>query len=406
MTFTSPPALTLGTPHRRRDARHGRASHARRTCRAHPCETARVKRTVGVEEEFLLVGDDGQPVARAAEALEASGTDDKGGGTGSLESEFMEEQLETATHPRREIDELATEIREGRRRAQEAADRVGARVAALSTSPLPFEGTTVSRLRYLEARAAFGLTAREQLTSGCHVHVAVADDTEGVAVLDRIGPWLATLLALSTNSPFWQGQDSGYASFRSQVWSRWPTSGPTRAFGSPEAYRAAVDGLVATGTILDENMVYFDARLSSRYPTVEIRVADVCLDPDTATLLAALARGLVETAAREAADGAPAPELRPEILRTASWRAGRSGLEEDLVSPLTWRPAPAHDVVGQLVAHVRDALVDAGDLDAVTELLGRLWSGGNGAARQRAWHAASGGDLRAVVEQAVEVTHS
>jgi len=365
-----------------------------------------VKRTVGVEEEFLLVGDDGQPVARAAEALEASGTDDKGGGTGSLESEFMEEQLETATHPRRELDDLATEIRDGRRRAQEAADTVGARVAALSTSPLPFEGTTVSRLRYLEARAAFGLTAREQLTSGCHVHVAVADDVEGVAVLDRIGPWLSTLLALSTNSPFWQGEDSGYASFRSQVWSRWPTAGPTRAFGTPEAYREAVDGLVATGTILDENMVYFDARLSSRYPTVEIRVADVCLDPDTATLVAALSRGLVETAAREAAQGTSPPELRPEILRTAAWRAGRSGLEDDLVSPLTWRPAPAHDVVGQLVAHVRDALVDAGDLDAVTELLGRVWSGGNGAARQRAWFASSGGDLRAVVENAVEVTHS
>jgi len=179
-----------------------------------------------------------------------------------------------------------------------------------------------------------------------------------------------------------------------------------RAFGSPEAYRDAVDTLVATGTILDENMVYFDARLSSRYPTVEIRVADVCLDPDTATLLAALSRGLVETAAREAADGVAPPELRPEILRTASWRAGRSGLEEDLVSPLTWRPAPAHDVVGLLVAHVRDALVDAGDLDAVTELLGRLWSGGNGAQRQRAWHAAAGGDLRAVVEEAVKVTHS
>ncbi|MBD5787661.1 glutamate--cysteine ligase [Cellulosimicrobium terreum] len=360
---------------------------------------------MGVEEEFLLVGADGRPVAKAAEALEASGDGDEGG-TGSLESEFMEEQLETATHPQAELEDLAKEIRAGRSRAQLAADRVGAQVAALSTSPLQFEGTTVGRLRYLEARAAFGLTAREQLTCGCHVHVAVADDTEGVAVLDRIGPWLATLLALSTNSPYWQGDDSGYASFRSQVWSRWPTSGPARAFGSPEAYQDAVAALVATGTILDQNMVYFDARLSSRYPTVEIRIADVCLDPDTATLIAALARGLVETSAREAAAGLPAPELRTELLRTASWRAGRSGLTDGLVSPHTWRPAPAHDVVGELVAHVREALVDAGDLDVVTELLGRLWSRGNGAARQREWFVESGGDLSAVVRRAVEVTHS
>ena len=359
------------------------------------------RRTVGVEEELMLVGHDGAPIARAQDVL---GTAEPG--DGPLEHEFMEEQIETATPPRSTLEDVAVAIREGRAGAQAAAERHDARIAALGTSPLAFAGTTVGKLRYLQARAEFGLTAREQLTSGCHVHVSVADDAEGVAVLDRIGPWLAPLLALSANSPYWMGDDSGYASFRSQVWSRWPTSGPTRAFGTPEAYHDAVSTLVATGTILDENMVYFDARLSSRYPTVEIRVADVCLDPDTATLLAALSRGLVETAAREAADGTAPPELRPEILRTASWRAGRSGLEEDLVSPLTWRPAPAHDVVGLLVAHVRDALVDAGDLDAVTELLGRLWSGGNGAARQRAWHAASGGDLRAVVEEAVKVTHS
>ncbi|MFI2102193.1 glutamate--cysteine ligase [Isoptericola sp. NPDC019693] len=378
-----------------------------------------MKRTMGVEEEFLLVGDDGRPVAKASEALDASDEADEaadGGprppeqGTttagGELEAEFMEEQLETATHPRRDLSALADEIRAGRKRAQTAADRVGARVAALATSPWPFEGTTVARLRYLEARARFGLTAREQLTSGCHVHVAVADDAEGVAVLDRIGPWLSVLLALSANSPFWQGEDSGFASYRSQVWARWPTSGPARAFGSPEAYHEAVDALVATGTILDENMVYFDARLSARYPTVEVRIADVCLDADTATLLGALARGLVETAAREAAEGVPAPVLRTELLRTAAWRAGRSGLSDDLLSPHTWRPAGAHDVVGQLVAHVRDALVDAGDLDAVTELLGRLWASGDGAARQRAWRSAADGDLRQVVDRAVAATHA
>ncbi|MCA5893935.1 glutamate--cysteine ligase [Isoptericola sp. NEAU-Y5] len=370
-----------------------------------------MERTMGVEEEFLLVGADGGPVAKASEALESSETaravaSPHGKGAGALETEFMEEQLETATHPRRGLSDLAGEIRAGRARAQAAADRVGARVAALATSPLPFEGTTVPSLRYLEARARFGLTAREQLTSGCHVHVAVADDTEGVAVLDRIGPWLSVLLALSANSPFWQGEDSGYASFRSQVWARWPTAGPTRAFGSPQAYHDSVAALVATGTVLDQNMVFYDARLSARYPTVEIRIADVCLEADTATLLAALARALVETAARETADGLPAPELHTELLRAASWRAGRSGLSEVLLSPRTWRPVPAHDAVGELVAHVREALADSGDLDDVTELLGRLWAGGDGAARQRAWLAEGDGDARHVVERAVAATHA
>lgn len=126
------------------------------------------------------------------------------------------------------------------------------------------------RLRYLEAWAKFGLTAREQLTSGCHVHVAVADDDEGVAAMDRIGPWLSVLLAQSANSPYW---------------------GPARAFGTAGAYHEVVDTLVSTGTILDQDVVYFDARLSTRYPTVEIRIADVCLDADTVTNCCAPPRG-------------------------------------------------------------------------------------------------------------------
>ena len=345
----------------------------------------------------MLVGQDGTPVPAAQAVLDGAEPDD-----GPLEPELMEEQIETATPPLADLEQIAAAIRAGRAGAQAAADRQDARIAALGTSPLPFDGTLVGKLRYFAARAQFGLTAREQLTSGCHVHVAVADDAEGVTVLDRIGPWLAPLLALSANSPYWMGVDSGYSSFRSQVWARWPTAGPTRQFGTPEVYHAAVDGLVGTGTILDQGMVYFDARLSASYPTVEIRVADVCLSADTTTLLAALARGLVETAARAA--NSPPPVAPVEILRTAQWRAGRSGLAGDLVDPRTWRPAAAHDVIGALVDHVRDALVDMGDLDLVTELLGQFWAGGDAAARQRAWASDADGDLGAVALRAADAT--
>jgi len=136
----------------------------------------------------------------------------------------------------------------------------------------------------------FGLTAHEQLTCGCHVHVGISDADEGVAVLDRVGPWLATLLALSANSPFWQGRDSEYASFRYQVWGRWPSSGPAGPFGTSRAYRETIEQMVDSGTLIDPGMVYFDARLSERYPTVEIRIADVCLRAEDAVLVAALAR--------------------------------------------------------------------------------------------------------------------
>jgi carboxylate-amine ligase len=231
------------------------------------------------------------------------------------------------------------------------------------------------------------------------VHVAVSSDEEAVAALDRIRPWLPPLLALSANSPFWRGEDSGYASYRRQVWSGWPSAGPTEAFGSAAAYRELVDAMVGSGTILDEGMVYFDARPSRQHPTLEVRVADVCREPDDAVLVAALVRGLVETAVRSWRAGEPAPPVRAELLKLASWRAARSGLDESLLAPRTWRPAPAGDVVDLLVAHVRPALDDAGDSDTVAELLAAVRGRGTGAVRQRAV-LARGGDLRAVVTDA------
>ena len=161
------------------------------------------------------------------------------------------------------------------------------------------------------------------------------------------------------------------------MWGRWPTAGPTAPFGDAAGYRAVIDDLLRTGTILDEGMVYFDARLSSRYPTVEVRVADVCLDADDAALQAALVRGIAETAT-----GEPVPQPRTELLRAATWRAARSGLTGDLVSPLTGTPLPAADVVAQLVEHVRPALAEAGDLEWVERQVATVLRRGNGAIQQ------------------------
>jgi carboxylate-amine ligase len=263
-------------------------------------------------------------------------------------------------------------------------------VAALATSPVTVEPTVVDKSRYRRMAEAFGLTAQEQLTCGCHVHVEIGSGDEGVAVLDRAGPWLAVLLALSANSPFWQGVDSCYASFRYQAWGRWPSSGPTGPFGSEQAYRQTVRQMVRTGTVLDEGMVYFDARLSERYPTVEIRIADVCLRAEDSVLIAGLARALVETEARASRGGRPAPGPRPELLRLAAWRASRSGLDDVLLSPVTGLPEPAAAVANMLLDHCREALADAGDTDAVAELLAALLARGNGAAFQRAAYRRSG----------------
>jgi carboxylate-amine ligase len=347
-------------------------------------------RTVGVEEEFLLVDDVGAPVGLAQEAA--------GGG---VQLELKEEMLETGTDPCLTLGELDADVRKQRRVAAMAAASAGARLAALATSPLPVTSNVTAAFRYRRIAAEYGLTAREQLTCGCHVHVQVADDEEGVAVLDRIGPWLPVLLAMSANSPFWNGVDSGYASYRSQVWQRWPTAGPTGTFGSAAAYRQVIDDLVATGSALDRAMIYFDARLSERYPTLEIRVADVCLRAEDTVLIGALARALVETSAREAADGFPLPGVRPEVLRGAGWRAGRAGLRGPLVHPVRLRQVPAGEAVAALIDHVRPVLAETGEESTVSAAWQRLLNRGSGAEEQRFW-AVDG--VAAVVAGAVEAT--
>ncbi|MDP3952364.1 glutamate--cysteine ligase [Microbacterium sp.] len=361
-------------------------------------------RTVGVEEELLLVdAESGRPLSVAARTLQYAGeaarpAEPINGGAGaaertaasgdapggSLEHELQQQQIETDTIPHTDMVALGDGVRAWRDHAIAAARRAGARVIASGTSPLPVGAAIVGKPRYLKMVEHFGLTTTEQLTGGCHVHVSVESDEEGVGVLDRIRGWLPVLLALSANSPFWQGEDTKYASFRSQAMVRWPTAGPTEAFGSAERYHELVSSMIASGAILDEGMVYFDARLSHHYPTVEIRVADVCPDAADTVLIAALCRGLVDTAAAAWRAGEDPLPISVSMLRLMSWQAGRFGIEGDLIDPRTLKPRAAREIVVDLVDHVRAALRENGDEALVDEQVERIFARGNGAMRQRA----------------------
>ncbi|HET7474449.1 MAG TPA: glutamate--cysteine ligase [Dermatophilaceae bacterium] len=366
-------------------------------------------RSVGVEEELLLVDPGtGRALDRAPAVLRAaSGTDRLAGDGpgGTVEHELQRQQIEIDTTPHTSLHELAAELREQRRRLAELAASQGVAPAALATSPLPVVPATTADDRYEDMVRLYGPTGWEQLVCGTHVHVWVDGDEEAVAVLDRIRPWLATMSALSANSPYWQGRDTTYESFRSHVWSRWPTAGPPEAFGTPQRYRAAVAALVATGAVLDDGMIYWEARLGRGYPTVEIRVGDVCTDAGVPVLLAALCRALVDTAADQWRAGGPAPDAPTELLRLASWRAARSGLTGELVHPLRFVPAAAWQVVDLLREHVDAALVRNGDAGLVDSQLHRIRADGTGSARQRSVFAAAG-ELAAVVRDAVQRTVS
>jgi carboxylate-amine ligase len=361
-------------------------------------------RTFGIEEELLLVDPaTGEAVPRAGDllALYVRPMDSVAGPV--LTAEFQQEMIEVVTPPHSTMDALAGDIIAGRAIADRAARDVDVRVAALGTSPLPSDPHPVQLRRFMAMTEEYGLTAREQLTCGCHIHVSVDSAEEGVAVLDRIRIWLPALVALSANSPFWHGEDSGYASYRSQVWNRWPSAGPLEILGSPDAYHQLVHDMVSTGVALDEGMIYFDARLSRHYPTVEFRVADVCLRPENTVLLAGLARGLVETAAREWREGVEPAAVPSALLRLAGWKASRWGLRGELLDPVTSRPAPALAVVNSLINHVREALEDIGDLHRVEELVDDLLHVGTGAVRQLEVLHRTGG-LKDVVADAVNCT--
>ena len=365
-------------------------------------------RTLGVEEEMLLVDvHDGRPRSVSGQLLlrAAPQHPDRPGAAvfGALEGEFQQQQIETHTAPTADLDVLRTELRHWRAEAVAAARRTGSGVAALATSPLPVRPVGVTSPRYAWMQERYQLTAREHLICGCHVHVSVDGDEEGVGVLDRIRVWLPALLALSANSPFWNGQDSGFASYRSQTLVKWPSWGPSDLFGSADAYHRLVRDMVLSSVILDEGMVYFDARLAQHYPTVEIRAADVCFTVEEAVVLAALCRGLVETAAQEWELGKEAPDVPTSMLRLATWQAGREGLEGNLLDWRTGRPVPSWTVLDALVDHVGAALEDAGDLVVVQEGLARVREEGNGAVRQRAMLARTG-RLVDVVAESVRTT--
>lgn len=355
-------------------------------------------RTVGVEEEFLLFRADlagllpvGDEVVRlAAQAAEAEPPGGAEPVSEPFEHEFKREQAELGTAPCESLDDLGRQLRVLRTRLAAAAGQRDAVLVASGTSPLPGSSTATEDDRYARMGRDFAFTAAQQLSCGMHVHVAVDSPQEGVAVLDRIRPWLAVLTALSANSPFWQGQDTGYASYRSQLWGQWPTAGAVEAFGDLAGYDRATGDLIASGAALDDGMIYFDARLSASFPTVEIRVSDVCGPVEDAVLIAGLIRGLVATAAQLSRVGLSAPPVRADLLRAAQWRASRWGMSGELVDVGAATLRPAWELADRLVEWVATELAASGDLDRVRDGLRALRERGTGADGQRASLARSG----------------
>ena len=357
-------------------------------------------RRLGVEEELLLVDavtGDLRPVAPEVIAACRPTRDTGAGARGGtqVKHEFFLSQVEVATSPQVELGEVRDELRRARARVAEAGGPSGVVPLAVpgpvAHVPEPRSADVSPGERYQGIADHYGEIARQSVMCALHVHVEVADDEEGVAVIDRVRPWIPVLIAVSGNSPYWHGRDSGYDSWRSRIWNLWPTGGPAEQFGDAATYHAVVRDMVSRGAALDVGMVNLDVRLSHRYPTVEFRVADVCTDVEDALVVAALARAMVARAAHQWRAGTPAERWRVDELRAAAWRAARFGLHDTLVSPVTRALEPAGDVLAQLVAWVADPVEEAGDTAVVERGVTALAARGNGADRQRTAYRRSGG---------------
>lgn len=336
--------------------------------------------TIGVEQEFLLVDPGtGRPVPRSREVAEKAGEVD---GV-DVQMELTPYQIEAATGVCGNPAQLAEQVRLGRRTLAEAATQVGARLVAVGGPPLGSAGPPpgIDHERYEIIEREHRLLAAGQGVCGCHIHVGVPDDDTAIAVCNGIRPWLPVLLALSANSPIKDGADTGYASWRSMIWSRWPISGPPPRFESMTEYRGLVRALVTSGAVIDEGMIYWDVRPSGHLPTVEIRVADIPGLASEVDLLADLVVALAATIADGRGSGLP--EVPDVLLRAAAWRAARDGLEGAGVDLGYGRPVRAWDQVAALVDHVEPVLRARGRLDAVHTELDRLRREGSGAHRQR-----------------------
>jgi glutamate---cysteine ligase / carboxylate-amine ligase len=357
---------------------------------------ASVVPTLGVEEEFLLLDPvTGENAPAALDVLSGlpAGIRDQS------RLEFRHSMIEMVTPVCGGLAEAGEHLRQLRRAAATAAEAVGARLVAIGATPVAEPGLAVTGNPRFQAIARhYGPIVAHTSVCGCHVHVGVADRELAVQVSNHLRTWLPVVQALTVNSPLYQGADSGHASWRAMQLERWPSLGPAPYFFDADDYDHTVRLMVESGAMLDASLVLWYARPSTTYPTVEVRVADVCPTVADTVVLAGLIRALVATAIDDIAAGLTASAVPDGLLRAAHWNAAHRGLGGTLLDLRQSRARPAWDVVDDLLAAVRAALLRLGDLAIVETGIDRLRTEGTGADRQRAVYQRTG-DVRTVLSE-------
>ena len=320
---------------------------------------------LGIEEEYLLVDKKTRDLAHDRPEAFMTALEAKLGD--QVKPEFLTSQVELVTKPCAGIAEARDELRRLRRTAAEVAGEFGLAIVAAATHPFAgYESTTpTDKERYkILARDLQGV-GRRLLICGMHVHCALDDNELRIDLMSQVAYFLPHILALSTSSPFWRGEDTGLKSYRIAVFDELPRTGIPEQFDSWGEYQRHVDMLVKTGLIEDASKLWWDVRPSVRFPTLEMRITDVpTLMEDTLTI-AALYVCILRMLWRLKRSNQRWRRYAAMLIGENRWRAQRYGFDEGLVDFGKGEIVPYANLLGELVELTRE---DASALDCAAEI--------------------------------------
>ncbi len=321
--------------------------------------------TIGIEEEYLLVDRETRDLVIEAppELLERgeARTD------GRMTTEFLQSQLEVGTRKCATVSEAATEIVELRAMLSEIAAEFGFAIIAASTHPFGRWAAQrpTRKERYDNLERDHQSVARRLLISGMHVHVGLDDDELRVDYMQQATYFLPHILALSTSSPFWHGAHTGLRSYRLSVFDEMPRTGLPEAFDSWAEYRRHVDVLVEAGVIEDDSKLWWDMRPSSRFPTLEMRIADVCTTAAHGATLAAIFQCVLWMLHDLRRHNQRWRSYSNMLVQENRWRAQRYGIDAGLIDFGVGRVVPFSELLEELIEMISPAARQLRCLDEV-----------------------------------------
>jgi glutamate---cysteine ligase / carboxylate-amine ligase len=366
--------------------------------------------TIGIEEEYLLV--DLETRALAADPPEAFMQTCRSLLGEHVTPEFLRCQIEVGTAICRTVADARRELAAFRSTIAAEAQRFGMGLMAASTHPFSDWSTqfTTDKKRYARIEADLGTVAQRLLVCGMHVHVGVADDDLRIDLHGQLGYFLPHLLALSTSSPFWRGRNTGLKSYRTTITSQLPRAGLPPVFASAAEYRRMVDLLVKLGRIEDASKIWWDLRPSAKFPTLEMRITDVCTRLDDGIAIAAAFQATVAMLIGLKRRNQRWRQYMPALVAENRWLAQRHGVMSELIDFGRGESVPFAELVEELIAFVAE---EAERLGCGLELrrLREIAADGTSADRQIAVHDAAlakglddNAALAAVVDHLVEET--